>query len=53
MDGYVGSEDAKRLQRLISLRNLAVHGDLNVDVSSEDIAFILKRAEEIFEALSA
>jgi len=53
MDGYVGSEDAKRLQRLISLRNLAVHGDLNVDVSSEDIACILNRAEEISEALSA
>lgn len=51
MDGYVGSEDAKRLQHLISLRNLAVHGELNVNVPSEDIAFILKRAEEISETL--
>lgn len=46
-DGYLTLNEAQRLRTLISTRNRAVHGDLTVNISDEDIRFMLDKAEEI------
>ena len=51
-DGYLDSTEVKRLRALISARNLAVHGDLNINPSNEDLRFMLDKAEEISTSLN-
>lgn len=52
-DGYLDLTDAKRLRALISARNLAVHGDLTISPSNEDLQFMLDKADEINNTLDA
>ena len=41
MDGLIEPEDADRLRRLARLRNAVAHGDFNVEVAEEDVAWLL------------
>lgn len=49
-DGYLDPNEAKRLRALISARNRAVHGDLTISAPTEDLHFMLDKADEINNA---
>jgi uncharacterized protein YutE (UPF0331/DUF86 family) len=40
-EGYLESEDARRLREMARLRSAVVHGDFAVDVSAEQVEFLL------------
>lgn len=40
-DGYVDDEPAKRLRRMLTLRDAVVHGDLSVDVPKDEVEWLL------------
>ena len=46
-EGYIENEEAQRLREMSRLRSSVVHGDFSVNVSAEQVAFLLEQLEAL------
>ena len=46
-EGYIENEDAQRLRDLAKLRSAVAHGDFSVDVSAEQVDFLVSQLNEL------
>ncbi len=46
-EGYLESDDARRLREMARLRSAVVHGDFAVDVSAEQVEFLLDQLQAL------
>jgi hypothetical protein len=51
-EGYIEDEEAQRLREMARLRSAVVHGDFSVDVSADQVAFLLKQLKALSSSIT-